>query len=231
MDISPYEQLENRPRPTPQIDLSYAELIDRQQTFPMCLKQTAAILDQPISDSSYEQIRTQTPNPCRSECNQTSQIVLDDDQSKKTTHCISSSALHDKNVRPTGVANPPVLRVYLELLDETTDSQINEYEIINEYEQIPVGTETQTTDEEQRSASGPSDRPLPLTPLFIYEPLNTNAGNPNDSDVVSRQKCIEFAKIVLKLTVIVALVATSVAITVFVLNKRDDLPGKFDCFE
>jgi len=236
MDISLYEPLNDRP--TPQVVTPYEELNDdfRKQTFPVSVKQTAATQDQPISDTSYEQVRTQTRETGSSECSKMSHVVglLDNDQSKDTTHCISSSSSYVNCAMPNDVANPPILPFYLPLLDETPPVQGNEYDIMNDYEQIHVDYEQMTTDEQPHSTNSPTNRPLPLTPLSIYEPLNkpTNVRNSNARNVVvSRRKCILVGKIVLMLIGIVALVATGVVITKVVLTKGDDHKGKLGCFK
>jgi len=81
------------------------------------------------------------------------------------------------------------------------------------------------------ASSNVDDVTIRLTPTSAYEPLNTNAGIIKRSNVVSRSKCILVGKLTLMLTVIVALVATSVVITMVVMTKGDAHKGYLSCFE
>jgi len=213
LDISPYKPLYNC---IPQVDRPYEELNDdfRKQTFPVSVKQTAAIQVRPISHIFFEQIRTQTPNPCSSECSKTNQVILDDDQSKDKTQCITSSSSNVNSVRLDGVTNPPDLPVYLDLLDETASENGNEYDIINE---------------EQRCTNSPTNRPLPVLPQSVLEPFNTNAGksNSNDSKIVSRRICFCITKNILVLTALLVVFVTGGFIAIKMLpTKVDEHKGK-----
>jgi len=222
MDISPYEPLDSSPQ-------GYEELNDdfRKQTIPVSVGQTGAIQLQPISDSTYEQIKTHTFDPCSSECRKTNQVIIGNDQSKDTTQCISSSSSNVNGVTLNVVTNPPILHVYLDLLNETASIHGNEYDVINTYDYIHIGNEPLTTDEEQQSTHSPINRPLPVLPLSIYEPLNTNAGTFNDRKIVPRRACICITKIILILAALVGVFVTGgfIAIKLLPINV-DDQKGK-----
>jgi len=127
-----------------------------------------------------------------------------------------------------GVTNPPVLHVYLDLLDETASAQGNEYDVINTYDYIHIDNEPLTTDELQHSTNSPTNRPLPLTPLSIYEPLNTDGCNPNGNKIASRRICILITKVILLLVALVGVFVTGGVITMVVLTKVHDQNGKLN---
>jgi len=131
------------------------------------------------------------------------------------------------SVTLNGFPNPPVLRVYLDLLNETASIHGNEYDVINTYDYISIGNEPLTTDEEQRSTHSPINRPLPVLPLSIYEPLNTNAGTSNDPKIVYRRVGICITKIILILAALVGVFVTGGFIAIKMLpTKVDDQKGE-----
>jgi len=118
------------------------------------------------------------------------------------------------------------------ILEGTAPAQEDENDIIDVYDYITVGPEQVTTYDEQSCTHSPPDKPFPVPfiPISIYEPLTTTAGNSNGRKIVARQKCVFAANVVLMLTVLVALVATGVVITMVMMTKKDDHKSKiFAC--
>jgi len=231
MDISTYEPLNNMPNP--QVDRPDEELSNDswEETFPNNDQQTAAIQLQPISDISHRQVRAQIHDPCSSEWTNISQTILDNDQSYNNTECISISSSDVNTVTPNNVAHPPVLNVYLDHLDETASAHGDEYDIIDEYDYIPVSHQPRNTEEKECGLHNQTNRPLPVIPLSLYEPLNTNADISNGRRIASRRICILITKIFLILTALVAVFVTGGVITML-LAKVVDHKGKLfvHCF-
>jgi len=102
----------------------------------------------------------------------------------------------------------------------STSAVEQQYNDINEYDDIPAGHEPLTAHGEQHGIITPPSsptRPLPDTPLAIYEPLIRNNNN-----VVSRRMCVLTSKILLMLTAFVIIVVTTVVLHTVVLNMISD---------
>jgi len=100
----------------------------------------------------------------------------------------------------------------------------NEYDMINDNDVIPLSHVQLMGSEGQCAIYSRASRPLPaVSPLAIYELLNTNITNNNESNVTSRRVYIVMAKIVLLMIALAAVVITTVVITMIVLNAANDL--------
>jgi len=98
----------------------------------------------------------------------------------------------------------------------TTSPLRDEYDTINDYEDIQASHEPLMVDGMQCLNHRQPCRPLPVIPMSIYETLQPC--NPHAGSKVSRRMCILISQMVLMLTVVVAAVVIAVVITVFVLN-------------
>jgi len=108
-----------------------------------------------------------------------------------------------------------------------TSEVAKEYDSINEYDSIPEDIEPLKAKGEQYTTHSTINRPLPDTPLDVYEDLDVNTTNAKANYIISRRICILMFKILLMLTVVVLFVVIVVVTTmVMVIQANDKKDGK-----